>query len=126
MYQLAQDKILSPTTCLDFLGITLDTLLMEARPTPDKVDKLVALISTFSSRRKCTKRELLSLIDSFSFASKVIVPRHTFLSHMIQISCSVSELHYRVYLNNAFQEDLSMWELFLQDWKGCSFSWRNN
>ena len=118
---LAQEKIFGPTTCLDFLGITLDTLLMEARLPPDKVDKLVALISTFSSRRKCTKRELLSLIGSFSFASKVIVPGRTFLSRMIRLSCSVSELHYHVYLNNAFREDLSMWELFLQDWNGRSF-----
>ena len=28
---LAEDKVFGPTTCLDFLGITLDTLLMEAR-----------------------------------------------------------------------------------------------
>ena len=40
---------------------------------------------------------------------------------MIRLSCSVSELHYHVYLNNAFREDLSMWELFLQDWNGRSF-----
>ena len=111
-----QEKIFGPTTCLDFLGITL-----EARLPPDKVDKLVALISTFSSRRICTKRELLSLIGSFSFASKVIVPGCTFLSRMIRLSCSMSELHYHVCLNNAFREDLSMWELFLQDWNGCSF-----
>ena len=117
----AQEKNFGPTTCLDLLGITLDTLLMEARLPPDKVDKLVALISTFSSSRKCTKSELLSLIGSFSFASKVIVPGCTFLSRTIRLSCSVSELHYHVYLNNAFWEDLSMWELFLQDWNGRSF-----
>ena len=95
---LAEDKVFGPTTCLDFLGITLDTLLMEARLPQDKVEKFRALIATFTTCKKCTKRELLSLVGSFSFACKVIVPGRTFLSRMIRLSCTVKELHYHVYL----------------------------
>ena len=123
---LAQDRIFGPTTCLNFLEITLDTHLVEARVPPDKFHNLIALIVSFSLRRKCTKRELLSFIGSFSFASKVIISGCTFLSHMIRPSFSMSELHYHAYLNNAFWEDLFMWELFLKDCNGSRFSLRNS
>ena len=97
---LAEDKVFGPTTCLDFLGITLGTLLMKARLPQDKVEKLRALIASFTTRKKCTKRELLSLIGSFNFACKVIVPGHTFLSRMIRLSCTVKELHYHVHVHH--------------------------
>ena len=71
------------------------------------------------TRKKCTKRELLSLTGSFSFACKVIVPGRTFLSRMI--SCTVKELHYHVYLTQAFREDITIWGLFLCSWNGRSF-----
>ena len=45
---LAEDKVFGPTTCLNFLGITLDTLLMNARLPQDKVEKLRALIVSFT------------------------------------------------------------------------------
>ena len=118
---LAEDKVFGPTTCLDFLGITLDTLLIEARLPQDKVEKLRALIASFTTRKKCTKRELLSLIGSFSFACKVIVLGRTFLSRMVRLSCTVKELHYHVYLTQAFREDLTMWGLFLRSWNGRTF-----
>ena len=118
---LAPEKIFGPTTCLDFLGITLDTILMEVRLPQDKVSKLLMLNSDFKTREKCTKRELLSLIGCFSFASKVIVPGPIFLSRMIRLSCTVKELHFHVYLNQAFREDLMMWESFLHSWNGRSF-----
>ena len=94
---------------------------MEARLPQDKVSELLMLISDFKTRKKCTKRELLSLIGCFSFASKVIVPGRTFLSRMIRLSCTVKELHFHVYLNQAFREDLMMWESFLHSWNGRSF-----
>ena len=45
---LAPEKIFGPTTCLDLLGITLDTILMKARLPQDKVSKLLMLISLIS------------------------------------------------------------------------------
>ena len=47
---LTEDKVFGPTTCLDFLGITLDTFLMEARLPQDKAEKLIALIASFFVR----------------------------------------------------------------------------
>ena len=72
-------------------------------------------------RRKCTKRQLLSLIGSLSFSTKVIVPGRPFLSCLIKLSTTAHQLDHFVYLNQGIREDLVMWSHFLQGWNGRSF-----
>ena len=96
---LAPNKVFGPTQILEFLGIILDSDLMEARLSEQKVHKLQELISSMQPRRKCTKRQLLSLIGSLSFATKVIVPGRPFLSRLIKLSTTAHQLDHFVYLN---------------------------
>ena len=87
---LAPNKLFNLVQVLEFLGIILDTnFLMEARLSNEKVLRLQQLISANLSCKKCTKRELLSLIGSLSFAIKVVVPGHPFFSRLIKLSCTV-------------------------------------
>ena len=118
---VAPEKVHGPLTCLEFLGITLDSVNMEARLSTEKVLKLRNDIHVFSGRKKCSKRELLSLIGSLSFACKVIVPGRPFLARLISLSCTVKKLHYKVYLNKQVREDLSSWHMFLRSWNGKNF-----
>ena len=118
---LAPNKVFGPTQILEFLGIILDSDLMEARLSEQKVHKLQELISSMQPRRKCTKRQLLSLIGSLSFATKVIVPGRPFLSHLIKLSTTAHQLDHFVYLNQGIREDLVMWSHFLRGWNGRSF-----
>ena len=117
---LAPHKVVGPTQCLEFLGIILDTVTMEARLSQEKQQKLLALLDSFANWRKCTKRELLSLIGSLSFATKVVAPGRTFLSRMIKLSCTVSSLNHLVYLNQSVREDIHMWRTFISQWNGKS------
>ena len=57
---------------------------------------------------------LLSLLGSFSFAARVVVPGRAFLSRMIHLRCTVKCL-------DNFREDLDLREKFLQGWNGKSF-----
>ena len=111
---LASNKLFGPAQVLQFLGIILDTNLMEARLSNEKIFRLQQLISANLCCKKCTKRELLSLIGSLSFATKVVVPLRPFLSQLITLSCTASELDHHVYLNQGVGEDLRMWSHFLQ------------
>ena len=56
-----------------------------------------------------------------SFASKVIRPGRSFVSHLISLSMTVKELHHHVPLTGDVRSDLNMWSLFLQQWNGASF-----
>ena len=77
---LVDHKCVGPTTCLELVGIILDTLRMEARLSQEKISKLLNMVNHFVGRPKCTKKELLSLIGTFNFAARVVVPGRTFLS----------------------------------------------
>ena len=79
---LAQHKTLGPVFVLEYLGIILDTLRMEARLPPVKLERLVSLLQTFKSRTSCTKQELLSLLGHLYFASRVVVPGRSFVSYL--------------------------------------------
>ena len=118
---LAPHKILGPAQVLEFLGIILDTLQMEARLSAEKTEKLQTVICSLQCHRKCTKRELLSLIGSLSFATRVVVPGRPFLSRLIKLRCTVRKFEHFVYLNQGVREDLFMWTEFLRHWNGRSF-----
>lgn len=117
----APGKVVGPVTCLEFLGIILDTVLLEARLPADKIARIKDLISLFQHKKKCTKRELLSLIGVFSFAARIILPGRAFLSHMIELSKTVKSLDHFIYLNKTFHADLAIWLTFLHLWNGRSF-----
>ena len=72
---VAPGKTQGPPTVLEIMGITLDTIRMEARLPPDKIDHLRAILDLFEHRRSCTLKELQSLISTLNFACKVILRR---------------------------------------------------
>ena len=82
--QVKPEKRTSPTTCITFLGIELDTVAQIARVPQDKLSPLLADRHEFYSRHKCTKRELLSLIGRLAFAAKVIPTGRMFLRRLIE------------------------------------------
>ena len=53
---IAHKKTMGPFSCLQFVGITLDTLKMEARLPQDKIDKCRHLLGSFLSRHSATLR----------------------------------------------------------------------
>ena len=116
-----EKKVDGPSTVIEFLGITLDTIIFEARLSPEKVAKLTELLASFKGRKKCTKKQLLSLVGSLSFACKVIRPGRSFLSRMISLAYSVRELHHRIRIPISIKRDMNVWRLFLHDWNGRRF-----
>ncbi|XP_033759994.1 uncharacterized protein LOC117342104 [Pecten maximus] len=118
---IAMHKTEGPCTCLEYLGVCLDSNNMEARLPMEKVNRIRDILEYFSLRKTCTKRELLSLLGHMNFASRVIRPGRSFVSHLIKLSTSVTELHHHVHLNSAVRSDLAMWSSFLSSWNGVSF-----
>lgn len=118
---LSAKKTVGPTTCLEYLGVILDSIGMEARLPREKIIRISTVIESFQSRRSCTKRELLQLLGHFNFASRVITPGRSFVSYLIRLSTTAKQLHHFVHLTAECREDLKMWALFLKNWNGVSF-----
>ena len=117
---LAPDKVCGPVTRLTFLGIEIDTAERMLRLPEDKVSALMSLITSWKDRRRCTKRELLSLIGHLSFAAKVVKPGRLFLRRLIDISTTVHHLNHRIHLSMEAREDIRWWLSFLPSWNGVS------
>ena len=115
---LAPDKIVGPLTNLTFLGIEIDSKTMSLRLPEDKLSALVAMLQKWSVSKKCTKRDLLSLIGKLSFASKVIPSGRMFVRRLIDLSTTVERLSHRISLNSEARKDISWWLKFLPTWNG--------
>ena len=118
---LALEKEEGPTTMLDFLGITLDTVKMEARLPDDKLSRIRNDIRAWLGRKTATKREILSLVGLLQHAGKVVRAGRTFNARMYSTAARVPELDFHTRLNKDFRSDLLWWHTFLTDWNGISF-----
>eukprot|EP00111_Clytia_hemisphaerica_P014519 TCONS_00042745-protein len=117
---VADDKLEGPSQCLVFLGIEIDSVSFTCRLPSDKLSSLHQDVELWLSRRKCTKRELLSFIGSLSFVCKVIKPGRIFLRRLIGLSTSVSKLHHHIDISVSVRRDISMWATLLSSWNGIS------
>ena len=85
-YRLNRKKNVFPTTKLTFLGVELDSELMEVRLPKDKLEKLKTILSSFLHTKKVTLIELQSLIGFLNFAYAVVSPGHAFLRRIIDLT----------------------------------------
>ena len=115
---IAPGKTFPPSTHLEFMGILLDSMKMEARLPDNKLIRLRELVSSWQHKTCCRLRELQSLIGSLHFACKVVAPGRPFLRRMISLTRSLSNPSSFIRLGREFHKDLDMWALFLSSWHG--------
>ena len=115
---VALEKLEGPDTTITFLGILVDSAKGELRLPADKLEKLLQEINTWIRRRKARKRELLSVIGSLSFATKIIPAGRLFLRRLIDQAARVKRLHHYVTLNAQTRADFLWWQEFLPSWNG--------
>eukprot|EP00111_Clytia_hemisphaerica_P011798 TCONS_00034672-protein len=111
--RVALDKLEGPSQVMTYLGIEIDSVSSSIRLPTSKLVELKGMVSAWRSKRKCTKRELWSLIGSLSFACKVIRPGRIFLRRFIDLSSSVVRLNHHIDLTSDVRLDLEMWSEFL-------------
>ena len=115
---LVPDKLEGPTTSLVFLGITIDTIRMGTSLPADKLCGLLVELQSLSSRKKCQKRDLLSMIGKLNFACRVIPAGHIFLRRLIDLSTTARLPHHHVTMNQEARQDIAWWFRFLPSWNG--------
>ena len=76
-------KTLGPSQELEFMGIVLDSIRLEARLPDDKLNSAGEILNSFTQRRSVRLFELQSLNGTLQFACKALVPGRTFLQRMI-------------------------------------------
>ena len=85
-FPVMAEKVVGPSTTIEFLGFLIDSVAMEIRLPEEKLSRLKQMIQAWKRRKSCTKHELLSLIANLQHASSVVKPGCTFLRQMIDLS----------------------------------------
>ena len=70
-------KTLGRSRVLEFMGIELDSVRMDAHLSEDKLSRIITVFDSFQSRRSERLLELHSLIGTLQFACTVVVPGRT-------------------------------------------------
>jgi hypothetical protein len=103
---------------LDFLGVTLDSVAMQARLSPAKLAVLSDLISATLTRHSITRKELDRLNGKLNWVCKVVYGGRTFLRRLIDTQWRVKRAHRHIRLSSSMRLDLEWWQRFLPQFNG--------
>ncbi len=102
-------KVEGPATSLEFLGITLDSLAMEARLPADKLAYLLDLLQSWKSRSHCQLRELQELTGYLQFCSQVIPYSRAFVRSLFDFTSSFTTPYARRRVPKGVRRDIIWW-----------------
>ncbi|CAF1435879.1 unnamed protein product, partial [Didymodactylos carnosus] len=117
---LSPTKTVGPSCVLEYLGTIIDSYSMIVRLAEEKRLRILATTEKYMVKKRCSKREMLSVIGYLSHASRVIPLGRSFISYLIALAYSVGPLHFTVPISKDCRLDLEMWSEFLRNWEGSS------
>ena len=117
--ETAPDKIIPPTTRIEFLGITFDSTTMTIEVTQDRVKDMLQELNTWNTKTAVSRREVESLIGKLQFASKCVRPGRTFISRLIHWIRSMNRTD-KYPISPEARKDIAWWGKFLEDYNGVS------
>jgi len=111
-------KTVWPCTSLEFLGIELDSVAMEARLPADKLAFLHELLASWSSKVSATLKETQELVGFLQFTSQVIPYSRSFLRRIIDFLTKFRSPFSRRWISAGVRADLHWWSTFATPWNG--------
>ena len=84
------DKTALPSTSLVLLGVQLHTVTQELRIDHSHLTEIMDLLEHWSTKGRCTKRQLQSLVGKLHFVCHACRPSRIFLHRMIDDLCTFS------------------------------------
>ena len=112
------EKTLRPSTQVEFLGLDLDTIAMEARLPGDKLLYLRNLLFEWLNRRSCSLLDLQQLVGYLQFCSQVIPHSRAFLRRLIDFSSSFSSRYATRHIPAYARAEIRWWHTYAFTWNG--------
>ena len=111
-------KTVWPSTCVEFLGLELDSVAMVARLPADKLAHLRQLLASWLRKDCATLREVQELVGFLQFCSQVIPRSRTYIRRLLDFSTKFKSPFQRLRIPNGARSDLRWWSLFCATWNG--------
>ena len=116
------EKMVPPTTRLEFLGVTLDSQTMTMEIPPEKIEETQKELHTWLYKSQATKKELQSLLGRLQFMSKCIRQGRIFVSRLLNWLRNWGT-HSRRPIPGEARKDIAWWGRFLSTYNGVSLIW---
>lgn len=120
---LAENKTTGPTTVINFLGFTIDTILMKVKIPQDKLDRLYLALNSVLLRNKVTLKELESVTGLMAFCSRAIPSARAFIRRFYDLIASINNKkpYHFIRITKEVKEDVTVWLRFLENFNGDYF-----
>lgn len=112
-FAIAWDKLVSPTTCLTFLGIKIDSARKVLSLPEDKVKDMSVLLASFKQKKRASLKQLQQLAGKLAWFSRVIFMGRTYLQRVLNIMLPLKRANHKVLLTTEFQQDIKWWIGFM-------------
>ncbi len=101
--------------CIAILGVTLDTIKMEARLPQDKFNKCLTEVKHYRSQSHISVSQFESLTGLLNFACRVVATGRPFQQRVSSLKEGMKKRlpHYKPRLSAGTRQELVMWESFL-------------
>ena len=119
-FHIAWKKVISPSTCVRYLGLNIDSIKMEVSLPQDKLKRLVELVDSFSDKATATKKELQELCGHLAHASRVVRGGRTFSRRVINLLKFMGDKVKVVRLPEWFKDDIHWWRRFCMLFNGAA------
>ena len=118
LVETSQDKIVPPTTRLEFLGITFDSETMTMEISQDKLKEIKQKLHTWLFKPSAYRKEVESLIGKLQFMAKYRI----YLGRLIQWLRTMGR-QFRYTIPQEARKDIAWWSRFIQKYNGVSIIW---
>ena len=115
---IALEKTEGPKTIIIFLGLEIDTELLQIKMPQTKIQELVNKITLLLAKEKTTLTIMQSVIGSLQFACRAIIPGRPFIRRLINSICGLTRPYHHVRITKSMKLDLTIWLKFFQDFNG--------
>ena len=118
----AEHKAVSPSTRMEFLGNTLDTIKMTLEVSPQRLIELKELMKKWLLKVRYSKKQLQSLIGKLSFVTNCVHAGRIFISRLIE-QLSLADDKCVNIMTQEMRKDVQWWLKFLPEYNGTSILW---
>ena len=112
------EKTVMPCTCLEFLGLEIDTVSMEARLPDEKLGYLREILDSAIVLDSMSLMQVQELVGFLQFASQVIPHSRAFIRRLIDFSMTFASPFTRRRVPAYARADIHWWRSFAHAWNG--------
>ena len=114
----AHDKAVAPTTRMDWLGITFDSIEWTMALKPGKLSELLADLPKLLRYKRVKRVTLQKVLGSLVWASAVVRSGVIFFNRLLALLRKLNRPNFSIHFSKEAKKDVQWWLLALKQFKG--------